>query len=97
MVLRPGKNNFGDDGGGRRLAGTPADSGLHLADAFAQELLLRTEHVPAAVAWHDGPEWSDRGDGSTLAAVLDWEAVHPVCAKLIKLPEWLHNLLTVAP
>lgn len=25
-------------------------------------------HVPAAVAWHDGPEWSDRGDGSTLAA-----------------------------
>jgi GT2 family glycosyltransferase len=25
-------------------------------------------HVPAAVAWHDGPEWSGREDGSTLTA-----------------------------
>jgi GT2 family glycosyltransferase len=25
-------------------------------------------HVPTAVAWHDGPEWSDRDDGASLAA-----------------------------
>jgi len=25
-------------------------------------------HVPTAVAWHDGPEWSDRGDAASLTA-----------------------------
>ncbi|SHH09240.1 Glycosyltransferase, GT2 family [Jatrophihabitans endophyticus] len=42
-------------------------------------------HVPAAVAWHDGPDWADRGDTDTRTAGKDRETL--TLAALLPDPE----------